>query len=261
MKITQDLIDRAKTVRPYYRTVRQLLDGSYANSGFSAYIKDPKYAPGASNDIRSFLIVQQEFIAMLEYVEPADDNSKAYSLRLRNLLIQICTEVEANLKTILLANDYSRIGAESENWNMRDYCKVNQSHFLSEYIVYLPYWDGTNERQPFKSWRSEGGVLDWYQAYNATKHARGSKLKAANLENVVDAMTALVILISAQFYTIDFTGPDYLIAETGLASGEHAIGEYFSVQFPDLEIENRYNLDISYTSYSEQHIYQKFLYK
>ncbi|MGB4957119.1 MAG: hypothetical protein WBO49_01570, partial [Candidatus Saccharimonas sp.] len=234
---------------------------SYANSGFSAYIKDPEYAPGASNDIRSFLIVQQEFIAMLEYIEPADHNSRTYSLRLRNLLIQICTEVEANLKSILLANNYSRTGAESKDWNMRDYCKVNQSHFLSEYVVYLPYWDGNNESQPFKSWSSESGVLSWYQAYNATKHARGSKLMDASLENVVDAMTALVVLISAQFYTIDFTGPDYLIAETGLTYGEHAIGGYFSVLFPDLEIENRYNLDISYTSHSEQHIYQKFLYK
>jgi hypothetical protein len=261
MIITQDIIDRAKTVRPFYRTVRQLFDGSYANSGFSAYLKDPKYAPGASNDIRSFLIVQQEFVAMLEYIEPADNNSKVYSLRLRNLLIQICTEVEANLKSILAANGYSRPGAESADWNMRDYSKVNQSHFLSEYVAYLPYWDGDNERQPFKSWQADGGILDWYQAYNATKHARGNKLMDANLENIVNAMSALVILISAQFYTIDFIAPDYLIAETGLSNSEHAIGGYFSVQFPDLEIEDRYNLDISYTTLTTEHIFEQFSYK
>ncbi|MDB5181146.1 MAG: hypothetical protein JWO54_909 [Candidatus Saccharibacteria bacterium] len=261
MIITHEIMDKAKTVRPFYRTVRQLFDGSYANNGFSAYIKDSQYAQGANDDIRSFLILQKEFTSILEYIEPADGNAKAYSLRLRNLLIQICTEIEANLKSILLANDYSRKGAKSTDWNMRDYCKVNQSHFLSEYVVYLPYWDGNKERQPFKNWQDEDGSLDWYQAYNATKHARGSKLMDANLQNVVDAMAALVILISAQFYTVDFIGPDFLIAETGYSNNEHAIGGYFSVQFPDLEIKDRYNLDVTYTSLSEKHIFENFPYK
>lgn len=261
MKITQDLIDRAKTVRPYYRTVRQLFDGSYANSGFSAYIRDPQFAPGANDDIRSFLIIQNEFISILEYVEPSDKNLETYSLRLRNLLIQICTEVEANLKAILVANRYTRKDAEPSDWNMRDYSKVNQSHFLSEYLVYLPYWTGNNEWQPFKSWQIKDGALSWYKAYNETKHSRGDNIKHANLENVVNAMAALTALISAQFYTESFQGPDYLVAEMAPSNTDYAIGGYFSVLFPDLDIEDRYNLDITYTKFDIEHQYDYFPYE
>jgi hypothetical protein len=102
--------------------------------------------------------------------------------------------------------------------------------------------------------------LEWYQAYNDTKHARGTNLADANLKNVVDAMCGLVVLMSAQFYTNDFSGPDFLIAENGLTDTEHAIGGYFSVKFPDIPIEERYSLDISYTK-QEKHKFDTFSYK
>jgi hypothetical protein len=255
--LTEEVIAKATIKRPYYRTVRQLLSGDYMVNGFSAYVKDPKYAQGVENDIRSFLIIQKDFIEILEYIEPADANNDAYSLQLRNLLIRICTEVEANLKAILIANSYSREGVDADSWSMTDYCKVNKSHFLSDYKIYLPHWDGEKGRQPFKSW-GESNKLTWYQAYNNSKHDRGSMLMEANLKNVVDAMTGLVALLSAQFYTIEFNGPSFRIASMG-NDVEHAIGDYFSVEFPDIPIEERYHLDINYTK-NVEHIYDSFDY-
>jgi len=259
MLITQELIDRAVTKKPYFRTVRQLFDGSYSNNGFMAYIKDPSFAPGADDDIRSFLIIQKRFIEILEYVEPAEDNEKTYSLQLRNLLMMICTEVEANLKSIMKSNGYTKQGFTPKDWTMKDYRKVNQSHRLSEYKVYLPYWKGSNMRQPFKNWNSKKDNLTWYKAYNDTKHSRGDNLSEANLGNVVEAMSGLMALISAQYYTINPSEPDYLIAEMGYSNHEHAIGNYFSVEFPDFPIEERYNLDITYTN-NEPHKFQEYNY-
>jgi len=254
--ITQELIDALVITKPYYRTVRQMPGGGYIDNGFSAYIKDPKFAPGANQDVRSFLIIQEEFIDILEYIEPATANDNVYSLRLRNLLIRICTEVESHLKAILQANSYP---GKPGSWTMIDYCKINQSHFVSDYKVYLPYWEGSKARQPFKAW-SEGAPLTWYQDYNLTKHSRGTNLKSASLKNVVDAMAGLVTILSAQFYTVSFTvGTQYLELEDGETDIEHAIGGYFGVEFPDIPDSEKYSLDLSYTQ-NVTHEYQVYKY-
>lgn len=257
--ITQEAIDAIRYDKPFYRTVRQMIGGGYIDNGFSAYIKDPEFAPGGEYDIRSYLIIQEEFIKILEYIEPSASNSGAYSLQLRNLLMRICTEVESNLKSILEANGYQSERAQDQ-WTMTDYSKVNQSHLLSDYIVYLPIWDGDKKRKPFASW-AKNEKLEWYQAYNNTKHARGKNLTFANLGNVVEAMSGLVALIAAQFYTVEpIDGPQYLEVSNGWSNKEHAIGGYFAVEFPEMPPDERYSLDLSYTK-KIKHEYEQFNYR
>ncbi|MFZ1811961.1 MAG: hypothetical protein WAU02_00335 [Candidatus Saccharimonadales bacterium] len=144
---------------------------------------------------------------------------------------------------------------------MNDYHNVNQSHFLSDYKVYLPHWEGNNMRQPFKAWSVNGAGLIWYQSYNNTKHARWKNIKEANLKNVVNAMTGLTALISAQFYNINFDAREYLEAETARKDKAIiAIGDYFSVKFPDIPMNERYDLPPEYIDVNNQHNFQKFKY-
>jgi hypothetical protein len=74
----------------------------------------------------------------------------------------------------------------------------------------------------------------WYSAYNATKHDRHNEFVRANLENLLNAVSGLVALLSAQFCREDFSpGPDLFAAEGPNDSFESAIGSYFRVKFPD----------------------------
>lgn len=115
--------------------------------------------------------------------------------------MRTCIEIEANLKAILRENGYSRSG----DWSMTDYKKLEATHFLSAYEIKFPFWQGTaHTRMPFAAWATGGG-LDWYQAYNDAKHDRHEKFSQANFGNLLSAICGLVAVLSAQFYTEDFS--------------------------------------------------------
>ena len=89
--------------------------------------------------------------------------------------------------------------------------------------------------------------MSWYQAYNAAKHDRHNEFEQANFKNLVEAVGGLVVLLSAQFHTYDFSrvvtwsdnhdyGDNFLVA----------IGNYLLVQFPnesDWPQADRYSFD------------------
>ena len=97
------------------------------------------------------------------------------------MLMRTCIEVEANLKAILTENGYS----SGSNLTMKDYCKVEASHLLSEYKILIPYWHGQRQiRTPFEAWAT-GGKLPWYQAYNAAKHDRHVSFSKATFDHLI----------------------------------------------------------------------------
>jgi len=227
--------------RPFRRTCRQFTDGSYAASGKSRYIDHPLYAQSPEHYIRAFLLLLKDVQTIFDYVEPSDSNLPCYSYRIHELLLRTCVEVEANCKAILVENGYVRAG----DWNMGDYRKIEASHLLSRYEVKLPFWRGAAAlRTPFSAWAS-GGSLPWYQAYNATKHDRHNAFSQATFQQMTDAFAGLVALLSAQFYTHDFSPGNSLIAWAGPNDGmEAGIGDYVRVKFPhDWPPNERYDFD------------------
>ena len=196
-------------LRPFRRTVRQLADGSYAHSGNGQYVKHPKYAQDSIHFIRAFLAIDADVHGMLEFIEPADENLGSYSLKLHGLLMRICIEIEANLRAILEENLYSA----SAQWSMKDYRKVDRSHFLSRYQAKMPIWTGQKKIfRPFRPWPDDQ-PLGWYQDYNAAKHDRHGSFKKATFGNVIEAYSALSIVLFAQFRDETFDGPDLLALE------------------------------------------------
>jgi hypothetical protein len=221
--------------KPYYRTVRQFVNGNYFAYPHDEYFMHPSYAMHPENYIRAFEIIQKDLLAIFESVEPADQNLPTYSFRMHELLMRTCIELEANFKAILAANTYSKTG----NLNITDYYKIDVSHYLSEYEVRLPYWTGTRSVwKPFDEWRANAASatpwsLAWYSAYNAAKHDRAGALSQANLENLLYAITGLEVVLSAQFFDFDFGPIDYMISRYRRHQGfDPGIGGYFSVKFP-----------------------------
>jgi len=227
--------------KPLKRTVRQLTNGSYSNDGHWQYLLHPKYANDPQHYIRAFLLIQEDLQKLFEYVEPCDENSNTISLRIQELLTRVCIEVEANFTAILNENKYSN----TSNWNLKDdYCLIEFSHKLSSYKVKFPVWRGMNNtRKPFGNWGTKPSlnwhVLDWYQAYNKSKHDRHLHFDKATFDTLLDSVSGLVILLSAQFMDESYSPNSKSISISGNYSYDYdpkmetAIGKYFRVQFPD----------------------------
>jgi hypothetical protein len=196
------------------------------NSGYSqwAYIVDRAYANSPEHYIRAFFLIQSDLQRLFEFIEPADDNLTAYSYRIHELFMRTCIEVEANFKAILKENIFNptkRDGSPKpeKDWNIHDYKKVNATHHLSSYKVFIPIWDGAKSCfEPFKQW-SGAAELTWYQAYNASKHDRMNEFKKANFENML---------------TQDFSpGSTSLSVNTdSYYSTSPGLGDFFHIQFP-----------------------------
>ena len=216
--------------KPYHRTVRQLMDDSYANSGNGRYVLHPKYASDPQHYVRAYLLLQKDLLELFDYVEPSDQNLGCYSYRTHELLLRACVEIEANCKAILLENGYKK---PPDDLKMSDYVKIEQSHRLSHFEVRVPAWSGSAAlRVPFASWRS-GGSLAWYQAYNATKHDRQAEFRRATFEQALDAVCGCLVMLSAQFLDQDFSGRPALLSTGSPGDGmEDAIGSYFRMGYP-----------------------------
>lgn len=124
----------------------------------------------------------------------------------------------------------------------------------------------TSSWKPFESWRlnaasSNPHSLSWYTAYNATKHNRATALNEASLENLIYAVTGLLVVLSAQYHTNDFGPITYMIRpERPSAEFEIGIGGYFSVKFPDnVPLAERYEFTWPYIENDPQP-FEKFNY-
>jgi hypothetical protein len=216
--------------RPYYRTVRSFVEST--NSSWSAwqYMRHPAYAESPQRFIQGYLMIQKDLMRILEFVEADDRNESVFGYRIHELLMRACVEAEANFKAILKANSFTL----SHRWTIRDYSRIDHSHRLSDYQVLLPIWLGSkNEFSPFGAWK-DNKLLPWYEAYNASKHDRHESLVVANLEMLVQAIGGLVVLLTSQFGTEDYSGsPDVLSLEgPSVHKYEPSLGGLFRVDYP-----------------------------
>lgn len=229
-------------IKPYHRICRQFSDGRYSEGGRWQYVTHAKYADSPHQFVNAFNLLQKDLLELFDYIEPSDKNLYCYSYRIQELLLRTCIEIESNFKAIFSENLYKN----KRNMNMaNDYRKINISHRLSSYQVKLPYWQGTKDtRTPFSPW-ALGQPLKWYQDYNATKHNRHKSFERASLSSLIDAICGLVVVLSSQFHTYDFSPGDTLLALEGFGDGlESAIGGYFRIKFPaDWPVAERYNFN------------------
>jgi hypothetical protein len=239
--------------KPFHRNYRAIVRGP--NSGYSdwAYIVDREYSESPEHYVRAFLLIQSDLQRLFEYVEPSDVNLATYSYRIHELLMRTCIEVGANFKAILSENifnprDRNGIAIPENRWSMNQYKIVNQTHHLSSYRIHVPIWEGANSVfQPFAQLGLPVG-LSWYHAYNKSKHDRRTQFKEANLGNLVDAVAGLLVLLSSQFRTEDFSTEATLrsVATDRYYSSTPALGGFLHIEFPsDWSAEEKYEFDWS----------------
>lgn len=219
--------------KPYHRMIRGFKPGNSDGYSSWAYIRDQEYARTPSHYVRAFLLIQADLQKLFEYIEPSDESVSTYSYRIHELLMRTCIEIEANFKAILSENKFTPDPKKKVNIDV--YKKVNKTHHLSSYQVVLPIWNGASRIwKPFEQWKFDK-ALPWYQAYNASKHDRQEHFKKANLEMLIMSVSGLLLLISSQFGTQDFSAGGDMVRFSGYDyyDMEPAIGSFFRIKFPD----------------------------
>lgn len=158
--------------------------------------KENRKTPTAKRFLQSFEILKSDLQRLFEFIEPCVNNCSTFSLRTFELLLRACTEVESNCKQIFRANGHS-----VDYMNIIRFADLNGPMKLSDYIVYCPAFEFP-DFSPFEacsnSDRNQRSPL-WYKAYNEAKHDRANSFSSANLKNVIEAIGAVYVILTAQY--------------------------------------------------------------
>jgi hypothetical protein len=135
---------------------------------------------------------------IFETVEPTESNSSVYGHKIREILLLACMEVESSWSAVLRENNYV---TTKRNLDTTDYIKLNKPMLLDGYELKLRAYPNFRTFTPFKDWDANKPTqsLDWYDAYNQTKHNREENLKLSTLDNAIKAVGAAVVMYHAQF--------------------------------------------------------------
>lgn len=178
--------------------------------------------------IQQLSTLNDRLTSIFNNIYPTGDNLKSYGHEIRNLLILACTEVEAQCKGILIANNYKT--DPNYKYSTNDYVKLNDILQLSKYEIKLSYFPDATNISPFKNWdkTKPSESLEWYDNYNAVKHNREIEFHKANLASTINAVSAIAILLFAQY-------------GTNILHWQELIGSFFSItEAPDWDFNDSY---------------------
>lgn len=169
-------------------------------------------------------ILLEKLSDILLYIEPTSTNINVYGHKIRELLIISCTEVENHFLAILRN---SSLLNNNKVYKTNDYVKLKTVAHLDEYVIKYRGYKHITEFKPFISWNVTNPTqsLDWYDAYNKTKHNSDNEFKSAKLKYVLDAVAANIILHCVRF------GPYELY------NGSTILSAYIN-QFVEIYLEN-----------------------
>jgi hypothetical protein len=135
--------------------------------------------------------------SICQTVQPGPKTFAAYGHDIRNLVILACTEVETHWRGVLVAN-----GAQRKSFTTADYVKLVDIMGLRDFLVSFPAFPDLEPIRPFEGWgqgQHPTTDLSWYADYNAVKHNREEEFERANLLSAFQALSAVAVMLVAQF--------------------------------------------------------------
>jgi hypothetical protein len=164
----------------------------------------PGWSPSAFADTNSIAMSRGQLLTLArqldrvcQTVHPSDENFGVFGHDIRNLLVLACIEVESQWRGVLQAN-----GLKRDRYTTKDYVRLQAAMRLDEYTVSFPTYPWISPLRPFEGWGSTGQPtkeLQWYDAYNAAKHNHEHEFNKATLRRALEAVSASVVLLSAQY--------------------------------------------------------------
>lgn len=141
---------------------------------------------------QSLRILIEKLDEILLYIEPTQVGLQTYGHKCRELLILACTEVEN------LWAQYMRLANTTptgRTFTTNDYVKLLTPLHLEEYLISCKLLGNSYPIKPFSQWNASNPTqsLQWYNAYNKTKHDRERHFSEATLENCIHAIAAVIV--------------------------------------------------------------------
>ena len=136
---------------------------------------------------------------ILLYIEPDAAGLNTYSHKTRELLILACTEVENFWKSYINKAGVTPINGRI--FTTKDYVKLVDKLHLKDFEFGLKTYSTVPPLRPFENWNSASPTasLPWYDAYNKTKHDRGTYFSQSTLLNCMNAVVANLIMHCVKF--------------------------------------------------------------
>lgn len=169
----------------------------------------PSYPCGDSWEMQfaylpEFITARKQLVRLIrmtakicETIHPTPSNFMSHGMALQEALILACAACEAQWKGILNANNYS---ANGNSLHTKDYVKLRRPLKLDEYEIQFKFYPDLPPFKPYEKWQTTKPTksLRWYDAYNKVKHNFVDDIHRANLKNLLNAVSALVIINAAQ---------------------------------------------------------------
>lgn len=144
-------------------------------------------------------LLVQKMEDILMYIEPNIDSLNTYGHKIRELLILACTEVENFWQYYI--NQAALTPQTRRSFTTKDYVKLVDKLHLKEFQFSLKAYSSFPVLRPFEKWNSATPTisLDWYDAYNKTKHDRERHFNKAHILNCINAVAANLVLHCVKF--------------------------------------------------------------
>ncbi len=134
-----------------------------------------------------FLALESDLELVARFIEFIEENFKTYSIELAHLLLASSSEIDVIMKELC---SFLAPGEKAENIDdYRNIIKTKKPEFIEEPVYISRYGLSLN---PWENWKVEKNPF-WWRSYNNVKHERNIYFNEANLNNVVNALGALLI--------------------------------------------------------------------
>ncbi|SDF61984.1 hypothetical protein [Chitinophaga filiformis] len=146
----------------------------------------------------AILLLIERLEELFSYIHPDANGLQTYGHKSRELLILACTEVENFWKHFLRKGGVTN---PTGRYNTNDYVKLLAPLYLKEFEFTLKTYSTVAPVSPFLNWNRSNPTtsLDWYDAYNKTKHDRDAHFNEATLWNCIQAVVANLVMYSVRF--------------------------------------------------------------
>lgn len=135
-----------------------------------------------------FIALEAELEDSFNYIEPDTNNFCCYGAKYASLLNTVCIEFEATAKALI-----NSVAPGTSTGNIGEIKEQLLKLFPNIESNEVKVLRINKDIFPFKDWSTS--KLDWWDEYTDLKHNRIMHYDKANLKNILNAMSALLVLI------------------------------------------------------------------
>lgn len=156
------------------------------------------------NKVKDFSMRYWDYYCALEsdckhisrFIEFSDHNLKTNSIELTRLLLSSCSEIDVLFKEIC-----SELADDRKAENINDYQEIIKEKLPELINEKVNIGFNFTEIQPFAAW-NEDTTPNWWRMHNKVKHERSKYYKEANLDNALNAVSALFLTVNYYYKII-----------------------------------------------------------